>query len=83
MPGFFDRLKVPVPCEECGKNSDQEMSRLQGLLNFSCLDCGSLNELDADQLQEQLGILKKATKEAIDRFGKGLVKVVEHRKRGR
>ncbi len=75
MPGFFDDLAVPIPCERCGKKSRQEPSLIQLDSNFTCPFCGGVNEIDPAQFREQLGRLEKS----LDDFGKAVMKIARIR----
>ena len=75
MPGFFDDLAVPIPCEKCGHKSRQEVRRLQGSPDFTCPRCGSVNEIDPAQFREQLRRLEQA----LDNFGEAILKTVKFR----
>ena len=66
MPGFFDDQTLSIPCQKCGHETEQSVSRLKTDLDITCGKCGVTVHYDATEFREGLSRADKA----IDDFWK-------------
>lgn len=73
MPSIFEKQKLTLKCGGCGRDISETLARLKTNPKLTCIGCGAVTEVSADDLARALKSAEKSVeglRKAIRDFGR-------------